>query len=47
MMNDMAEMLEATGVKNVRVYDNTSFPGMGIPRNGDRREWAATRRHRC
>jgi choline dehydrogenase-like flavoprotein len=37
MMNDMAEMLEATGVKNVRVYDNTSFPGMGIHEMGTAR----------
>ncbi|HEX8031743.1 MAG TPA: GMC family oxidoreductase, partial [Vicinamibacterales bacterium] len=37
MMNDMAEMLEAGGVKNVRVYDNTSFPGMGIHEMGTAR----------
>ena len=37
MMNDMAEMLEATGVKDVRVYDNTSFPGMGIHEMGTAR----------
>lgn len=37
MMNDMAEMLEASGVKDVRVYDNTSFPGMGIHEMGTAR----------
>ena len=37
MMNDMAEMLEATGVKDVRVFDNTSFPGMGIHEMGTAR----------
>lgn len=37
MMNDMAEMLEAAGVKDVRVYDNTSFPGMGIHEMGTAR----------
>ena len=37
MMNDMAEMLEASGVKNVRVTDNTSFPGMGIHEMGTAR----------
>jgi choline dehydrogenase-like flavoprotein len=37
MMNDMAEMLEAAGVRNVRVYDNTSFPGMGIHEMGTAR----------
>jgi choline dehydrogenase-like flavoprotein len=37
MMNDMAEMLEATGVKNVRIYDSTSFPGMGIHEMGTAR----------
>jgi len=37
MMNDMAEMLEATGVKNVRTYDNISFPGMGIHEMGTAR----------
>ena len=37
MMNDLAEMLEATGVKDVRVYDNGSFPGMGIHEMGTAR----------
>jgi len=37
MMNDMAEMLEATGVKNVRVFDNGYFPGMGIHEMGTAR----------
>jgi choline dehydrogenase-like flavoprotein len=37
MMNDMAEMLEASGVSEVRVYDNGSFPGMGIHEMGTAR----------
>lgn len=37
MMNDMAEMLEAAGVSEVRVFDNTSFPGMGIHEMGTAR----------
>ena len=37
MMNDMAEMLEEAGVQNVRVYDNGSFPGMGIHEMGTAR----------
>ena len=37
MMNDMAEMLEATGVKDVRVYDTGYFPGMGIHEMGTAR----------
>jgi choline dehydrogenase-like flavoprotein len=37
MMNDMAEMLESTGVKDVRVYDNGYFPGMGIHEMGTAR----------
>jgi choline dehydrogenase-like flavoprotein len=37
MMNDMAEMLEATGVKDVRVFDNQYFPGMGIHEMGTAR----------
>ena len=37
MMNDMAEMLEATGVKNVECYDNGYFPGMGIHEMGTAR----------
>jgi choline dehydrogenase-like flavoprotein len=37
MMNDMAEMLEATGAKDVRVFDNGYFPGMGIHEMGTAR----------
>jgi len=37
MMNDMAEMLEASGAREVRVNDNGSFPGMGIHEMGTAR----------
>jgi choline dehydrogenase-like flavoprotein len=37
MMNDMAEMLEATGVREVRVFDNGYYPGMGIHEMGTAR----------
>ena len=37
MMNDMAESLEAAGVKQVRTYDSGSFPGMGIHEMGTAR----------
>ena len=37
MMNDMAEMLEACGVKKVKTYDNEYFPGMGIHEMGTAR----------
>jgi len=37
MMNDMAETLEAAGVKNVNTYDNGYFPGMGIHEMGTAR----------
>ncbi len=37
MMNDMAEMLEASGVKNVRVTDSGYSPGMGIHEMGTAR----------
>ncbi len=37
MMNDMAETLEAAGVKQVRTYDNEYFPGMGIHEMGTAR----------
>jgi choline dehydrogenase-like flavoprotein len=37
MANDMAEMLDATGVKDVRTYDNEYFPGMGIHEMGTAR----------
>jgi choline dehydrogenase-like flavoprotein len=37
MMNDMAEMLTATGVKDVNTYDAGSWPGMGIHEMGTAR----------
>jgi choline dehydrogenase-like flavoprotein len=37
MINDMAEMLEATGVKEVKTYDNEYFPAMGIHEMGTAR----------
>ncbi len=37
MMNDMAEMLEAAGVKNVRTYESDYAPGMGIHEMGTAR----------
>jgi choline dehydrogenase-like flavoprotein len=37
MMNDMAEILEACGVKKVKTYDNQYFPGMGIHEMGTAR----------
>ncbi len=37
MMNDMAETLEAAGMKDVRTYDNECFPGMGIHEMGTAR----------
>ncbi len=37
MMNDMAESLEACGVKDVETYDNEYFPGMGIHEMGTAR----------
>jgi choline dehydrogenase-like flavoprotein len=37
MMNDMAETLEAAGVKEVNTYDNGYFPGMGIHEMGTAR----------
>ena len=37
MMNDMAEMLEQCGVKDVQTYDNGYFPGMGIHEMGTAR----------
>jgi choline dehydrogenase-like flavoprotein len=37
MINDMAEMLEACGVKNVKRYDSEYFPGMGIHEMGTAR----------
>jgi choline dehydrogenase-like flavoprotein len=37
MKNDMAEMLEACGVKHVRTFEHESFPGMGIHEMGTAR----------
>ncbi|MEO6916606.1 MAG: GMC family oxidoreductase [Chitinophagaceae bacterium] len=37
MMNDAAEMLEASGMKNVTTYDNGSYPGMAIHEMGTAR----------
>ena len=37
MMNDMAELLEAAGVKKVSTYDRGYFPGMGIHEMGTAR----------
>jgi choline dehydrogenase-like flavoprotein len=37
MANDMAEMLSATGVKDVETYDSECFPGMGIHEMGTAR----------
>jgi choline dehydrogenase-like flavoprotein len=37
MMNDMAELLEAAGVKKVSPYDNGYHPGMGIHEMGTAR----------
>jgi choline dehydrogenase-like flavoprotein len=37
MMNDMAEMLERCGVKDVRTHDDEYFPGMGIHEMGTAR----------
>ncbi|RAJ06887.1 choline dehydrogenase-like flavoprotein [Chitinophaga skermanii] len=37
MMNDAAEMLEAAGVKNIKTYDNGSYPGMAIHEMGTAR----------
>jgi choline dehydrogenase-like flavoprotein len=37
MASDMAEMLEAAGVKRVRTYDREYFPGMGIHEMGTAR----------
>jgi choline dehydrogenase-like flavoprotein len=37
MMNDMAEMLEAAGASDVRVFDNGYTPGMGIHEMGTAR----------
>jgi choline dehydrogenase-like flavoprotein len=37
MINDMAEMLQASGVKDIKTYDNGYFPGMGIHEMGTAR----------
>ena len=37
MMNDMAETLEAAGVKDVATFDNEYAPGMGIHEMGTAR----------
>jgi choline dehydrogenase-like flavoprotein len=37
MRNDAAEMLEAAGMKDVKTYDNGSFPGMAIHEMGTAR----------
>jgi choline dehydrogenase-like flavoprotein len=37
MGNDAKEMLEAAGVKNVSIYDNDYYPGMGIHEMGTAR----------
>jgi choline dehydrogenase-like flavoprotein len=37
MINDMAEMLEQTGVKRIKTFDNGYFPGMGIHEMGTAR----------
>jgi choline dehydrogenase-like flavoprotein len=37
MKNDAAEMLEAAGIKDIRTYDNGSFPGMAIHEMGTAR----------
>ena len=47
MMNDMAEMLEAAGVSDVRVYDNELVPGHGHPRDGHRAHGPRPEDARC
>jgi choline dehydrogenase-like flavoprotein len=37
MIADMADMLEQTGVKEIKTYDNEYFPGMGIHEMGTAR----------
>jgi choline dehydrogenase-like flavoprotein len=37
MANDAKEMLETSGLKNVKIYDNGSFPGMAIHEMGTAR----------
>jgi choline dehydrogenase-like flavoprotein len=37
MMNDMAETLDQAGIRDVRIFDNEYFPGMGIHEMGTAR----------
>jgi choline dehydrogenase-like flavoprotein len=37
MMNDAAEMLEASGIKNVKTFDDECYPGMAIHEMGTAR----------
>ncbi len=37
MMNNAAEMLEAAGFRNIKTYDNDSWPGLGIHEMGTAR----------
>jgi choline dehydrogenase-like flavoprotein len=37
MVHDMAEMLEQTGVKKIKMFNNECFPGMGIHEMGTAR----------
>jgi choline dehydrogenase-like flavoprotein len=37
IMNDAGEMLEAAGLKNVKAFDNGSYPGMAIHEMGTAR----------
>ena len=37
MMNDAAEMLETSGLKNVKTFDNESYPGTAIHEMGTAR----------
>ncbi len=37
MQQDMLEMLETSGIKNVKPFDNEYFPGMGIHEMGTAR----------
>jgi choline dehydrogenase-like flavoprotein len=37
MINDMAEMLDAAGVQDIKTFDNGYYPGMGIHEMGTAR----------
>src|SRR5687768_15989522 len=37
MLNDLAEMLEASGVQSIEKFDNRYYPGMGIHEMGTAR----------